>query len=896
MVTIDSIRRLAVGLLCAFAAQAALAAPLIISEFRLRGPNGANDEFIEIYNNTNSPHTVSSSSGTGYGVAASDGVLRFTIPNATVIPAHGHFLGTNSVGYTYDSYPAGNGTTATGDATYTTDIPDNAGIALFNTNIAANFTLANRMDAVGSTAEANTLYKEGTGYPSITPFSIESSFVRDQCGRGGNTGSPGPCSSGGVVKDTDNNAADFVFVDTNGTSAGAGQRLGAPGPENLSAPINNGSSDLVTPLDTCSIPGAAPNLVRDFTSVPAQNSTFGTVDVRFTYTNNSGAPLTRLRFRIVNITTFPAPSGISDLRPRTSSDVVVTVDRPPCGSGTSNITVFGTTLEADNTAPSTGQPNGGGFDSSMSAPGVTLGTPLANGASLDLHILLGIQQTGLFRLGLVPEGLPQSGIGSGIFEYACDTESTTCSFLAAPTVVSIVRADTNPTNAASVDFTVTFDQPVTGVDAADFVLTTTGLSGTSITGVSGSGTTYTVTVNTGTGDGTVRLDLIDDDTIVGNGPLGGVGAGNGNFTTGEVYDVDHTPPSVDVEQAGGQGDPTTTGPINFTVTFSESVTGFDATDVVIGGTAGATTAVVSGGPAIYNVAIDGMTTPGTVTASVAANAAADGVGNLSLASTSTDNTVTFAPPIPLVTSSNRVDPDPSAAASVDFTVTFNMSVTGVDTTDFALTTTGTIAGASVTGVSGSGSSYTVTVNTGTGSGTIRLDVVDDDSIVSGVAPLGGVGAGNGNFTSGQVYTIDRTAPTVTVEQAVGQADPAHTSPVNFTVTFSKSVTGFTSAGVVLGGTAGATTAVVTGGPAIYSVAVSGMTGNGTVIVTVPAGVAADTLGNTNAASTSVDNTVTFAQAAPVSATPAPTLSLPGLLLLALGFLLAAWSTRRAWRR
>jgi len=31
---------------------------LLISEFRLRGPNGANDEFIEIYNNANSAHVV----------------------------------------------------------------------------------------------------------------------------------------------------------------------------------------------------------------------------------------------------------------------------------------------------------------------------------------------------------------------------------------------------------------------------------------------------------------------------------------------------------------------------------------------------------------------------------------------------------------------------------------------------------------------------------------------------------------------------------------------------------------------------------------------------------------------------------------------------------------------
>jgi len=376
------------------------ASSLVISEFRVRGPNGANDEFIEIFNGSGADHTVAGG-GTGYAIAASDGVARCVIPNGTVIPNRGHYLCVNSVGYSLASYPAGNGTTATGDATYTTDIPDNAGIALFNTSVAANFTLANRFDAVGSTAEANTLYKEGTGYPALTPFSIDYAFYRDNCGKGGSITTKGPCPSGGNVKDTNNNAVDFVFVDTNGTSAGAGQRLGAPGPENLSAPIERNASFGVTLLDTCSAGPVPPNRVRDFTSDPPNNSTFGTLDIRRTVTNNTGGSVTRLRFRVVDLTTFPAPSGFADLRPRTSSAVVVTVDRPPCGSGTSNVTVQGTTLEQP---PS--QPNGGGFNSSMGAGTVTLGTPLANGASLDLRFLLGIQQTGLFKFFVNVEALP----------------------------------------------------------------------------------------------------------------------------------------------------------------------------------------------------------------------------------------------------------------------------------------------------------------------------------------------------------------------------------------------------------------------------------------------------------------------------------------------------------
>ena len=377
----------------------AAAGQLIISEFRVRGPNGANDEFIEIYNNSGADHTVAGG-GTGYGVAASDGTARCVIPNGTVIPNRGHYLCVNSVGYSLASYPAGNGTTATGDATYTTDIPDNAGIAIFNTSIGANFNLANRLDAVGSTSEANTLYKEGTGYPALTPFSIDYAFYRDTCGKGGSITTFGACPIS-TPKDTNNNAADFVFVDTNGTSAGAGQRLGAPGPENLSSPIQRNASFAVDLLDICVAAASPPNRVRDFTSDPVNNSTFGTLDIRRTVTNNTGGNVTRLRWRIIDLTTFPAPSGIADLRPRTSTAVVVTVDRPPCGSGTSNVTVQGTTLEQP---PS--QPNGGGFNSSLSSGTVTLATPLANGATLDLRFLLGIQQTGSFKFFINVEALP----------------------------------------------------------------------------------------------------------------------------------------------------------------------------------------------------------------------------------------------------------------------------------------------------------------------------------------------------------------------------------------------------------------------------------------------------------------------------------------------------------
>jgi hypothetical protein len=109
----------------------------------------------------------------------------------------------------------------------------------------------------------------------------------------------------------------------------------------------------------------------------------------------------------------------------------------------------------------------------------------------------------------------------------------------APAVLSSAADDATPTDAAGVSFTVTFSGPVTGVDLGDFALATAGLSGASVLSVSGSGAVYTVDVGTGSGSGTLRLDVLDDDSVVdaGGHPLGGVGAGNGAFTGGASYVV-----------------------------------------------------------------------------------------------------------------------------------------------------------------------------------------------------------------------------------------------------------------------------------------------------------------------------------------------------------------------
>ena len=140
-----------------------------------------------------------------------------------------------------------------------------------------------------------------------------------------------------------------------------------------------------------------------------------------------------------------------------------------------------------------------------------------------------------------------------------------------------------------------------------------------------------------------------------------------------------------------------------------------------------------------------------------------------------NDTWEYAESPPAVASVVRASSNPTRARSVVFDVRFSPAVTGVDASDFTVTGTGTLSGASVLGVSGGGTTYRVTVSGYTGTGTLRLDVRDDDSIVNSAGvPLGGAGAGNGAYNSGEVYTIQ--APTTTVAGNFNWTDRAPTAP------------------------------------------------------------------------------------------------------------------------
>lgn len=342
---------------------------LIISEFRWRGANGVNDEFIEFYNNTDQNISICTTDGSnGWALVSSDGIVRFVIPVNTVIPARAHFLAVGS-GYGLANYAAGN-------LSYVPDTPDNLGLALFNNASAINFTVSNRLDAVGFSTTSNGLYREGTGLPALMSTNGQYSFVRKL--------------TSGFPQDTGDNAADFSFIATDGGNYGVIAILGAPGPEGLNSPLQQNAQLPATVIDPAVSANVAPNRVRDTTAI-GPNAAAGTLTIRRKLTNNTNGAVTRLRVRIVDITTLNTPGYVAggtqaDMRALSSNDLTVTL------SNGTQVLVRGTTLETPPT-----QSNGGGLNTSLGVFAYSLSQPLAPGASTNVQFMLGVQQSGTFR-------------------------------------------------------------------------------------------------------------------------------------------------------------------------------------------------------------------------------------------------------------------------------------------------------------------------------------------------------------------------------------------------------------------------------------------------------------------------------------------------------------------
>lgn len=222
------------------------------------------------------------------------------------------------------------------------------------------------------------------------------------------------------------------------------------------------------------------------------------------------------------------------------------------------------------------------------------------------------------------------------------------------------------------------------------------------------------------------------------------------------------PTGVTFVSAAG-GNCTTMAVVGGVVQFRGCTITANTTNLTVTVTAPATAQTITSTGA--NVVIDPLTTI-TESSETNNNAPADAVTTVGNAPDTTPPTVTS-----IVRAAGSTNPTTSGS-SIAFTVTFSEAVTGVDATDFALTTTGSIAGATITSVTGSGTTYTVTVNSGTGTGTIRLDAVDNDSIVDGANnPLGGTGA-SGGFTTGETFTTT-AGPTAAMVNVGGRVTNAY---------------------------------------------------------------------------------------------------------------------------
>lgn len=352
-----------------------LAGDLVIREFRSRGPAGVHDEYIEIANRTAGDLTLGATDGSGgFGVAAqnagacpSGGLqLLVTIPDGTVIPAGGFYLAANNTpgtGYSLQNY--GGPDAATPDSTWTIDMCDQSGLALFKS--ASTLDTTTRLDAVGFVGSTSP-YIEGAGIPAPSATGTsEVVYLRN--------------ASSGVIQDTGANANDFFLGDTGAATFGTIKaRLSAPGPQNVASESTAGLTfSLADPTKGATV---FPNRWRS-----SLTATTGIYYFRWKVTNNTGAAITDLRLRLSAVTTLNSPGYVlggtqADFRFVASPDVVISVP--------GSVTALAVAPEP----PPTGLPLWGGYNASGA---VTLPSGvLANGAAVYVNVALRYEQAGAY--------------------------------------------------------------------------------------------------------------------------------------------------------------------------------------------------------------------------------------------------------------------------------------------------------------------------------------------------------------------------------------------------------------------------------------------------------------------------------------------------------------------
>lgn len=406
-----------------------------------------------------------------------------------------------------------------------------------------------------------------------------------------------------------------------------------------------------------------------------------------------------------------------------------------------------------------------------------------------------------------------------------------------PRVLGTPRFGTSPTNAATVKFFVAISDNITGLDPTDLVLVNpdAGISGASIQpGFSFVGPgLYLVTVNTGTGDGALRIDVVDDDTITGSlgVPLGGygtTGAGDGSFTSNDYFVIDKTPPTVTSITPQTLG-PTNVSSLDATVTFSESVSGFSTNNIQVNLT-GTAQAVVSSinpsGPAsVYTVTLTGVSGDGTVSIEVLPSpAVTDAAGNtLNVGNTGpaiiVDNT---APTVVLTTTAAS----PTNLNPISCMAVFSEAVSGLTEADFVVTS------ATVQNLVDTGDAQHFTFDLVP---TTSLDTISVSLPGGAAEDLATNPSGASNALSVDYDGVPPSALTITP----ATLGPTNADAVPFTVTFNEPVLNFNDeTDVVVGhtGTSHTNVSVLDSGDSrTFTVTVSGLDGDGTFTLSVNTG-------------------------------------------------------------
>ncbi|VAW52417.1 internalin, putative [hydrothermal vent metagenome] len=398
------------------------------------------------------------------------------------------------------------------------------------------------------------------------------------------------------------------------------------------------------------------------------------------------------------------------------------------------------------------------------------------------------------------------------------TQATTTFDNTAPTV-DIQGEPISVNSTAPFNVTVEFSEDVTGFVSGD--VSVGNGSVTNFTPVDGS--TYTVEI-TPDGLGDVTVDVAANVAI-------DVAANNNTAAPQASITFDNTAPTVNI-----QGEPATVNsisPFNVTVEFSEDVTGFVSSDVVVGNGSVINFTPVDGTTYTVEITPDGG---GDITIDVAENVATDAAGNDNTAATQA--TSTFDNTVPTV----DIQGEPAIINSTtpfNVTVEFSEDVTGFVSGDVS------VGNGSVTNFTPvDGSTYTIEI-TPDGLGDVTVDVAANVAIDA---------ASNDNTAAPQaVTTFDNTAPAVDI-----QGEPTSinsTTPFNVTVEFSENVTGFVSGDVVVGN--GSVTNFTPVDGTTYTVEIT-PSGSGDVTVDVAANVAVDGASNNNTAApqaiTAFDNT------------------------------------------